>query len=841
LVKIPPYYLRRINNMRNWKRYLLIMMALGLFLAACSSPEPDAGTDSEPTAMPDEPDAEPTDEPVAMEDLECTDAIGCVEVAPGDPIRLASALVVTGPNESLGLDSQYGVEIAIKDRGEIMGHTVELQAEDDGCSAEGGQTAGQKIVSDPSIVGVVGTSCSGAGVPASQIICDAGIVMVSPSNTAPVLTDEATRQSCYFRTAHNDKIQGAAMATYVYDVLGIRKAAAIHDGDPYTEGLASVFRDSFTAMGGEIVAFEAEAADATNVEPLLTSVAAAGPELIYYPVFIPLGSLITKTAQEIDGLDGVVLAAADGVLSPDFLEASGDAAEGMFMSGPDLSFGNSIYDAFLATYLADYGTEPTAPFHAHAYDATNMILDAVASVAQMGSDGTLLIGRQALIDAVAATSGMDGITGTLTCDANGDCADPQIAVNQVQDGAFVPVWPDGDGAMMEDDSAMMDGEVMMVDELVCDDAIGCVEVRAGDPIRVASALVVTGPNESLGLDSQYGVEIAIGDYGMIGGHTVELQAEDDGCSAEGGQTAGQKIVSDPSIVAVVGTSCSGAGVPMSQIVCDAGIAMVSPSNTAPVLTGEGTRQACYFRTAHNDLIQGAAMANFVFSELGLTKVAAIHDGDPYTEGLATAFSDAFTALGGEIVAFEAEAADATNVEPLLTSVAAAGPELIYYPVFIPLGSLITKTAQEIDGLDGVLLAAADGVLSPDFLEASGDAAEGMYMSGPDLSFGNATYDAFLATYSANYGTEPTAPFHAHAYDATNIILDAIVHVATMDADGNMMIGRQALIDAIAATSGHIGITGTLTCDANGDCADPQIAVNQVQDGAFESIWAYEAE
>ncbi|MGB1251619.1 MAG: ABC transporter substrate-binding protein [Candidatus Promineifilaceae bacterium] len=389
-----------------------------------------------------------------VDELSCDDAIGCVEIAAGDPIKLASALVVTGPNESLGLDSQYGVEIAIADRGELFGHEVTLQAEDDGCSAEGGQTAGQKIVSDPSIVGVVGTSCSGAGVPMSQIVCDAGIAMVSPSNTAPVLTGEDTRQSCYFRTAHNDKIQGKAMADFVYNELGITKAAAIHDGDPYTEGLASVFRDSFTANGGEIVAFEAEAADATNVEPLLTSVAAAGPELIYYPVFIPLGSLLTKTAQEIDGLAGVTLAAADGVLSPDFIDAAGDASEGMYMSGPDLGFGNDIYTNFLATYEAEYGTEPTAPFHAHAYDATNMILDAIAAVAQVDADGNMLIGRQALIDAIGSTSGMAGITGTLSCDANGDCADARIAVNQVQAGEFVPVAGAADAM---DSGAMGDG------------------------------------------------------------------------------------------------------------------------------------------------------------------------------------------------------------------------------------------------------------------------------------------------------------------------------------------------------------------------------------------------
>ncbi len=416
------------------KRLFLLMLALGLFLAACgggtTTTEPaTTGETTEPATTGEEP----------MEELVCDDAIGCVELAAGDPIKLATALVITGPNESLGLDSQYGVEIAIEDRADILGHSVTLQKEDDGCSAEGGQTAGQKIVSDPSIVAVIGTSCSGAGVPMSQIVCGAGIAMVSPSNTAPVLTDPATRQSCYFRTAHNDKVQGAAMANYAYNELGIRKAAAIHDGDPYTEGLASVFRDAFTALGGEIVAFEAEAADATNVEPLLTTVAAAGPELIYSPVFIPLGALITKTAKDVAGLENVILAAADGVQSPDFLEAAGDAAEGMYVSGPDLSFGNTIYDDFLTKYKAKYG-DPASVFHAHAFDAANLIMDAIEKVAKTDDAGNMLIGRQALIDAIGATSSMSGITGTVSCDANGDCADPKIAVSQVTSGAFEAIW-----------------------------------------------------------------------------------------------------------------------------------------------------------------------------------------------------------------------------------------------------------------------------------------------------------------------------------------------------------------------------------------------------------------
>lgn len=377
--------------------------------------------------------------------LECTDELGCVEVAAGEPILLASSLVVSGPNTELGLDSQWGVELALDMRGEVLGHSVDLQAEDDGCNAEGGQTSATKIVSNPQIVAMVGTSCSGAGVPAAKIISDAGYAMVSPSNTAPSLTDpDQAFQVGYLRTAHNDLVQGRAMAEFAYNELGVTKAAAIHDGDPYTEGLASAFAGPFEELGGEIVAFEAEAPDASNVEPLLTTIAASNPEFVYYPVFIPLGSLITNTAKDIPGLEGVVLAAADGVQSPAFLENTVGTSEGMYVSGPDLSFSNTFYqDEFLPAYMEKYGTEPTAPFHAHAFDAANMILDAIEAdgVTQQGSDGSLLIGRQALRDALYATSGMDGITGTITCNEYGDCADPKISVSEVQNNEFVRVWP----------------------------------------------------------------------------------------------------------------------------------------------------------------------------------------------------------------------------------------------------------------------------------------------------------------------------------------------------------------------------------------------------------------
>lgn len=373
--------------------------------------------------------------------FECTDAIGCVTIAPGDPVRIGYALVLSGPNESLGIDSRNGIEIAVGDHDtKVLEHPIELVGEDAMCSAEGGQTALTKLAADPSLIGIIGTNCSSAGEPASRIASDAGIVLLSPSNTAPSLTNpDLAWNPGYFRICHNDNIQGAAMAKYVYEELGVRTAATIHDGSPYADQLQEVFANTFKEMGGTITAQEAVNVGDTDMRPILTTIAVGSPDFLYYPIFIPEGAQITRQAGDIAGLENTTLAGADGMYSPDFVEAAGEACEGMYISGPNLAFENPIYDHFLEVHLEKYG-KTLSVFHAQAYDGTMMLLAAIEKVAVQDEDGTLHIGRQDIRDALYATKDFDGITGNLNCDQYGDCADPEIAVNQLQNGEYVPLW-----------------------------------------------------------------------------------------------------------------------------------------------------------------------------------------------------------------------------------------------------------------------------------------------------------------------------------------------------------------------------------------------------------------
>jgi branched-chain amino acid transport system substrate-binding protein len=358
-------------------------------------------------------------------------ALGAVTVEPGGPIKIAVFESLSGDTASLGEDQLRAVQIAIDDKGgELLGHPIEIVETDDGCAAEQGTTGAQRIVADPQIVGVIGTSCSGAAIPAMEILSEEGFTMISGSNTSPLLTSIAGEEATahlpgYFRVAHNDEIQGAAAANFVFSELGVTKAATIHDGDPYTEGLATAFGASFGELGGEVVLATSVGVDQKDMKPVLTEVAAADAEVVFFPIFQPAGDFVAAQAKEVAGLEAAVLMGADGLLSDTYVELP--QTEGMYFSGPASPTG-SDYEEFVGKYEAQFGEKPIQAFHAHAYDSTNVLFAAIQEVAVEEDDGTVHIDREELRNAIAATSGFQGLTGTITCDEFGDCADPKITV-----------------------------------------------------------------------------------------------------------------------------------------------------------------------------------------------------------------------------------------------------------------------------------------------------------------------------------------------------------------------------------------------------------------------------
>lgn len=343
-------------------------------------------------------------------------------------------LVVAGDNANLGIDERNGGQLAIDDAGgKVLDHEIKFDGQDSGCGPDGGQAAAAKLAADNTIVAILGSTCSSEWTAGGPTISKAGIVAISPSATSPVLTDPGnlSKWPTFFRTAHNDKVQGAVAAQFVYGQLKITTAAAIHDGGPYTQGLASAFAENFQHLGGKITSVEAVTLGAKDMKPLLTKIAADKPGLIFYPIFLPEGGLITAQIPSIPGLENTKQMTADGLFNPDYLKAAGPAAAGVYQSSPDLTaFGPDYTTKFLPAYQAKFNSKPLSVYHAHAYDALNIFMAAIKAVAVKDPDGTLHIGRQALIDWIGQLKNFKGLTGNLSCDAYHDCADPHIVVYQ---------------------------------------------------------------------------------------------------------------------------------------------------------------------------------------------------------------------------------------------------------------------------------------------------------------------------------------------------------------------------------------------------------------------------
>ena len=832
---------------------LASLLCVILIAAACGDgddvSEPTATTEAEVTETTEGPEGpEPPEDMTHLGD----GSLGTVTVEAGDAIQIRSLNAISGDVAFFGLPIERSVVLAIEDYGQIKGFDVDLGTTlDDLCSNDGGQAAAQTVVADSQVVGVIGTSCSGAAVAAAPLITAAGMVLISGGNTSPALTSDLAGNAGenysvgYYRTAHNDLFQGAAMAEFVFTELGISTAAAIHDGDPYTQGLAKAFTDAFAALGGDVTGFSAVNKDDTDMVPVLTEVAAGGPGALFFPIFQPAGDFVADQAPGVSGLEDTVLLAADGLLNTNYLSLP--QTVGMYFSGPDQRFGDNRNQGtgktavdFLEAYQADYGERPAAPFWAHGYDATTLLLDAIDAASYLDGD-TLVIDRQGVRDFLNGVEGYSGLIGTINCDNFGDCGSSRITVIQNIGGeenaeasldnvvfSFSPLG-----------SAAEAGSIppIELETPFGDGSLGEVRIEAGDAVQIRSLNAISGDVAFFGLPIERSVVLAIRDYGPVRGFDVDLGTTlDDLCSNDGGQAAAQTIVADEDVIGVIGTSCSGAAVAAAPLIGAAGMTMISGGNTSPALTSDlaGTAgpnySEGYYRTAHNDLFQGAAMAEFVYNELGIGSAAAIHDGDPYTQGLAQAFTDAFAALGGTVTGFTAVNKDDTDMVPALTEIAAGSPGALFFPIFQPAGDFIADQAPGVSGLENTVLLAADGLLNTNYLSLP--QTEGMYFSGPDQRFGDNVNQStgknandFLAAYEADYGERPAAPFWAHGYDATAMLLDAIVAASWLDGD-TLVVDRQGVRAYLDQLRGYSGLIGTINCDDFGDCGAARITVVQ---------------
>lgn len=408
--------------MSKFKGLLVVMVAV-LLLSACA---PAAVATTAPADVVD-----------ANIPAQCSaDRFGCAKIEPGQTIKIGMGSPMTGGDASFGIDAEHSGKIAVADAEPLQGFSFELVAEDDTGSAEGGAAIANKFVADQTLVAVAGHLFSGATAAAIPIYEEKGIPMLSPSATLPGLTQKGS--AVFNRVPFTDATQGAAAATYIYEVLGFRKIAVMHDGEDYGKGLAEIVKTEFEALGGEVVEFVGITSKEADYTPVLTTIAAKSPELIYFGGYTQDAGVLANQMKT-TGLENAVFFGCDGTFGTDFLNRAGANAEGSYHATPRTPPQTPEKTAFDEAYKTAYGVGPgeLSPFTWNSYDCTTALIEKVGDVAVLGDDGALYIPRGALVDAVRGLTNWTGISGTYTCAPLGDCNVQGPQFHRVENGAFV--------------------------------------------------------------------------------------------------------------------------------------------------------------------------------------------------------------------------------------------------------------------------------------------------------------------------------------------------------------------------------------------------------------------
>ncbi len=350
------------------------------------------------------------------------------EAPPSTPIAIGVVSALTGPNATYGISTQQGADLAadeINAKGGLGGRTLALIHLDDLGEPEQARIAAQRLITNDRVVALIGDATSSGSLAIAPVAQRARVPMVTPAATSPSVTELGDH---IFRMSFTDPAQAAAMAVFATKTLKVKRVAVIRALDnEYALGLAEAFRAKLAEAGGEVVADEGYSADMDDLSPIIAAVAKTSPDAVYLPDYHTAVARIAVAARAA-GLQAHLLG-GDGWDAAELLEDAGAELEGgCFTTHWHPSMTGVASARFVERYRAVYNETPDA-IAALGYDTVQLIADAWARA-----------GSQAgLREAIAATEGFDGVTGTIRFDDTGNAtATPVVVRIRGGDAEVVP-------------------------------------------------------------------------------------------------------------------------------------------------------------------------------------------------------------------------------------------------------------------------------------------------------------------------------------------------------------------------------------------------------------------
>lgn len=290
-------------------------------------------------------------------------------------IRIAVVGPITGPITQYGDMVREGVDTAvdvINAGGGVNGRKLEVVPIDDACEPKQGPTAANRVINEK-IDFVVGHVCSGAAIAAADIYDSEGVVMVSSSATAPMLTD-GKKYHFIFRTIGRDDQQGPAAAKYIAEHIKPQAVVVLHDKQSYGQGVATSVRDELNKLGVKVVMFEGINAGDSDYSATITRLKSVGADFVYFGGYHPEMGLLMRQAAE-QGLK-IRFMGPEGVGNPEINAIAGPAVEGMLLTLP-ADFAGDPKNAQIVKAFTSKGRNASGAFQLTSYAAVQVIVEGI--------------------------------------------------------------------------------------------------------------------------------------------------------------------------------------------------------------------------------------------------------------------------------------------------------------------------------------------------------------------------------------------------------------------------------------------------------------------------------
>lgn len=337
--------------------------------------------------------------------------------------------------------------------------------------------------------------------------------------------------------------------------------------------------------------------------------------------------------------------------------------------------------------------------------------------------------------------------------------------------------------------------------------------NGGDPkvLKIGGMGPLTGENASYGISVRNGAQIAVDEInanGGVNGMTLELVFEDDEASPEKAKNAFSALM-DKGIHVMLGATTTDATIALGELTQKENMLQITPSGSGQ----DCTKYDNAFRICFTDPLQGTAMADYIYTEMNLTKVAIIYDtSNDYSKGITEAFKTEFAAKGGTVVTEQSFGSSDVDFTAQLNNVKNSGADAIFIPAYYQKVSAILQQATKIglelpyfgcDGWDGVLKQLGDD---------AGLAEGAIFLTPFAANEEDAAVQSFVSAYKAKYDGAVPDQFAADAYDGVYVIKAALEEAGVND---STKIDNQVLIDAMTKISVK-GLTGDMSFDKSGE-------------------------